>query len=261
MKPEKGCINVSVANLYRESTWESEIVTQGLLGETVDILEYGTEFTRIRQTDAYESWISNHHVSEPLRANGKPIVVRDHFLRIYQDKKMSHPLKDAVIGCHLLAVDEDDTFYRILLPSGEFGWAQKKHFAAFPEFSREAVIRLAREFMGYPYFWGGKTPKGFDCSGFVQFVFSLLGKQISRDSCMQAKEGFHPSEKLQDARVSDLLFFGDSKDKITHVGISLGDNKFIHALGWVRINSLNPEAAEFSRKHVKTFILTSQPME
>lgn len=170
-------------------------------------------------------------------------------------------IKDAVIGCHLFAVDEEDTFYRILLPSGEFGWAQKKYFGAFPDFSREAVISLAREFMGYQYFWGGKTPKGFDCSGFVQFVFSLLGKQISRDAWLQAKEGFHPSKKLQDARGSDLVFFGDSKDKITHVGISLGNNKFIHALGWVRINSLNQEASDFSRKHAKTFILTNQHME
>ncbi len=261
MKHKKGCINVSVANLYREPAHESEIITQGLLGETVDMLEYGTEFTRIRQKDAYESWISNHHLSEPPSAKGKPIVARDHFLRIYQDKKMSLPLKDAVIGCHLLAVDEDDTFYRILLPSGELGWAQKKHFGIFSNFSREAVIRLAREFMGYPYFWGGKTPRGFDCSGFVQFVFSLLGKQISRDAWMQAKKGIAFSKTYQDARVSDLIFFGDSKDKITHVGISLGNNKFIHALGWVRINSLNPEASDFSQKHVNTFILTNQIME
>ncbi|MEN8211806.1 MAG: C40 family peptidase, partial [Thermodesulfobacteriota bacterium] len=174
---------------------------------------------------------------------------------------MSHPLKDAVIGCNLIAVDEDDMFYRIHLPTGELGWAQKKYFGTFPDFSADAVINLAKEFLGYQYFWGGKTPKGFDCSGFVQTVFSLLGKQISRDAWMQAKEGFNMSNTWDGAHASDLLFFGNTKDKIIHVGISLGNNKFIHALGWVKINSLSDADSEFSRKHVNTFILAKQTME
>ncbi len=261
MAHEKGSINVSVANLYKEPIYQSEILTQGLLCENVDILEHENEFIRICQTDGYESWISSYQISEQLCTTGKQVVVRKHFLTIYKDKKMSHPLKDAVIGCHLIAVDEDETFYRIFLPTGELGWAKKKYFGTFPDFSADAVINLAREFLGYQYFWGGKTPKGFDCSGFVQSVFSLLGKQISRDAGMQAKEGFHLSNTWHGAHASDLLFFGSSKDEISHVGISLGNNKFIHALGWVRINSLSEADSEFSRKHVKTFIHTQQIME
>ncbi|MEN8173162.1 MAG: SH3 domain-containing protein, partial [Chloroflexota bacterium] len=119
MAHEKASINVSVANLYKEPTYQSEILTQGILCENVDILGHENEFIRVRQTDGYESWISSYQISERLCTTGRQVVVRKHFLTIYKDKKMSHPLKDAVIGCNLIAVDEDDMFYRIHLPTGE----------------------------------------------------------------------------------------------------------------------------------------------
>ncbi len=258
MAHEKGSINVSVANLYKNSCYESEIITQGLLGEDVQILQNKNDFIKIRQKDGYKSWISRHQISQPVIITGKKIIVRDHFIGIFKDKELSLPLKDAVIGCCLTTVDEDENLYKIHLPTGESGWTHKKHFTAFPELSKDAIINLAKEFLGYQYFWGGKTPKGFDCSGFVQLVFALLGKQISRDAWLQVDEGLHLADTFEDAGIADLLFFGSSQDKITHVGISLGNQKFIHALGWVRINSLNKDDPDFSPEHLKTFIAANR---
>lgn len=254
MKSKKGCINVSVANIFKKSTYKSEIVTQGLLGEEVDILANENDFIKIRQIDNYEAWVSKYQLSDPVTTKGKQVIPRDHFIRIYQDPNMTIPIKDAVIGCRLTAINKTKNFYQILLPTGELGWIHKNHITDFPELSKDAIIKFSKEFLGYQYVWGGKTPKGFDCSGFVQSVFALLGKQLARDAYLQAEEGEFLSDTWQEAKASDLLFFGDNKDMITHVGISLGNGKFIHALGWVKINSLNKKDPDFSKKHAKTFI-------
>lgn len=247
-------INVSVSSHYLEPTYASEVTSQGLLGERVEILEVQSPFTKIRQADLYESWISSDQVTEGEMVAGREVLVRDHFLRIYSNPSTdSEPLKDAVLGCRLTAVDEQEDWYRIALPGSPDGWAEKRHFSSFPDFSPENVVALARECLGYQYTWGGRSPKGFDCSGLVQTVFSLLGVTLPRDSWQQQLEN-HYSDNLFDAEAGDLLFFGKTPERVTHVAISLGNGRFIHASGWVRRNSFNENEPDYSPDHIKTFI-------
>jgi cell wall-associated NlpC family hydrolase len=85
-----------------------------------------------------------------------------------------------------------------------------------------------------PYVWGGKSPKGFDCSGLVQFVFGLHGVRLPRDSDQQYACGV----RVRDPAPGDLLFFG--REGVSHVGVALGGRDFLHARGEVRRNSLDP---------------------
>lgn len=85
---------------------------------------------------------------------------------------------------------------------------------------------VARNMIGVPYKWGGATPRGFDCSGLVQYSYNKVGLSVPRTSRAQ----YSASERLnlKDARVGDLVFFNFDRS-ISHVGIYLGGGRFVHA--------------------------------
>lgn len=249
-----GTINVSVSNHYREPSYASEIITQGILGEKVAVLEQQPSFTKVRQADGYESWVSTEQIVLGVQLEGDDIRVKSHFLRIYAEPStFAVGIKDAVIGCNLKAIDEVNGWCRIALPDGSTGWAEKRHFGAFSDYSTEDIVTRAQEFLGYQYSWGGRTPKGFDCSGFVQTIFRLYDCLLPRDSWQQQQNNLLSTDYC-DAQPADLLFFGAAPEKVTHVAISLGGQRFIHARGWVRLNSFRETDEDFSRDLFNTFI-------
>ena len=105
-----------------------------------------------------------------------------------------------------------------------------------------AIVSTAQKFMGVPYVFGGTTPKGFDCSGLVQYVFKANGVSIPRLADEQYKLGKTvPRNRLT---AGDLVFFAtDKSGDVTHCGIYVGDGNFLHASSskGVRIDSLDNE--------------------
>lgn len=102
------------------------------------------------------------------------------------------------------------------------------------------AVALAQKQMGKMYQWGGQGPDRFDCSGLVYFVYGNLGVSMPRVSSQQAKVGQEVSRK--NLQPGDLLYFNTSGSGINHVGIYVGQSKFIHAprKGMpVRTDSLN----------------------
>jgi cell wall-associated NlpC family hydrolase len=90
------------------------------------------------------------------------------------------------------------------------------------------AARTAERFVGIPYRWGGDTVvEGMDCSGFVRAVYNLCGVNIPRTSQEQFRSG-DPVER-DELHPGDLVFFGDSSSKINHVGIYVGEGRFVHA--------------------------------
>jgi len=90
------------------------------------------------------------------------------------------------------------------------------------------AARTAERFVGIPYRWGGdNVVEGMDCSGFVRAVYNLCGISIPRTSAEQFRTG----EKVarDDLKDGDLVFFGSSSDSINHVGIYVGNGRFVHA--------------------------------
>jgi len=105
----------------------------------------------------------------------------------------------------------------------------------------QKIVSLAQDYMGVPYVWGGTSPKGFDCSGFTQYVFKQMGYTLKRTAAQQLTNGY----AVTDLKVGDLVFFTNTyatSAAASHVGIYMGDNLFIHAAGGgVKITSLDHE--------------------
>ncbi|HEX7812020.1 MAG TPA: C40 family peptidase [Burkholderiales bacterium] len=117
---------------------------------------------------------------------------------------------------------------------------------ASDETARKAVD-YARDMVGKPYKYAGDTPAGFDCSGLVRYSYGKAGIRMPRDTQSQRKQSALVS--VRNLREGDLLFFDQEGKKASHVGIYLGNGRFVHAPssgGKVRTDSLK---AEFWKKH------------
>ncbi|MDR1043685.1 MAG: C40 family peptidase [Candidatus Adiutrix sp.] len=108
------------------------------------------------------------------------------------------------------------------------------HGCGFFSFDRggtgQSAAYTARKYIGVPYELGGQSPKGFDCSGLTAYVYQRHGVRLPRTSAKQAKVG--RAVKKSRLRPGDLVFFSTAKKgRVSHVGIYVGDGKFIHAPG------------------------------
>lgn len=105
----------------------------------------------------------------------------------------------------------------------------------------EEIVAIAKKFMGVPYVFGGTTPSGFDCSGFLQYVFKQYGLNIPRLADEQYLLG--EPVKVSQLSVGDLVFFSTYLEGASHCGFYVGDKKFLHTSSsrGVRIDSLDDD--------------------
>ncbi len=128
---------------------------------------------------------------------------------------------------HLMAQGVFEEFF--IVNPGDYAVSKSPRYGL--PFLRDELIGTAEKFIGVPYLWGGASPgEGFDCSGLAMVVYQLNGLSLPRSSRDQFEAGI-PVEK-EDLSRGDLVFF-NTKDpgKVSHVGIYIGEGKFIHAPG------------------------------
>lgn len=236
-------------NIYKEPAFQSELVSQGFLGESCSIVDNSNNWTKIKQWDNYEGWAHNFYgltQDEPYTAthlflNKSGAIVDSNGLGI----------RSIHFGSQLKASYNDNN-YTVNLPDGIEGVCTSELNAETLSSTRESVVLLAKSFLGIPYLWGGKSSLGFDCSGFVQTVFKAHGIELPRDSHQQADQYLNEIA-LKESQPGDLLFFAE-QSKISHVAISLGGEDLINVRGWVRLESLQPSSSIFSQTLRDQFI-------
>lgn len=91
--------------------------------------------------------------------------------------------------------------------------------------THSSVIQIAQQYLGTPYVWGGESPGGFDCSGYIQYVFLQKGIKVPRT----VTDLWNVSARISEPSVGDFVFYETYKPGPSHMGIYIGDNKFIHA--------------------------------
>lgn len=114
----------------------------------------------------------------------------------------------------------------------------------------EKIVEVALKYIGLPYKYGGETLWGIDCSAFVRRVWGFFGLELPRTS----KEQFLCGEKtnLSDLQPGDLVFFRRrGRKNVSHVGIYIGDNKFVHASGSEHSVTVSDLAQEYYTKYFK----------
>lgn len=111
---------------------------------------------------------------------------------------------------------------------------------------RRTVVREAAEWLGTPYRYAGSSRAGVDCSGLVQNVFGTIDRKLPRNSAEQAGRG--ESISLSEALAGDLVFFNTSGSGVSHVGILLNREEFIHASTSAGVMISRLDEAYYSRR-------------
>lgn len=231
-----GIASLSVIAVRSEPSHRSEVVTQLLFGETMEILESQQDWIRIRCAyDGYEGWILQSQqlilsLSEYQELNRiKPHLCFD----LVQIMVNQSSIYSIVLGSNL------PWFWGNTCRIGSNNYVFDGN-ARLPEKSggAQGIIENAFMYLNTPYLWGGRSPFGIDCSGFTQMVFKLSGLKLKRDAWMQAEQG-DTINLMDEARAGDLVFFDNDEGRIVHVGILTAKNKIIHASGKVRVDNID----------------------
>jgi len=248
----------SVADIRRGPDHASELLSQAIMGEELLKLKRKGEWLLCRYDDGYTGWVRSWYVKDVSAEEFREfndrcnVMVVANVGYVYSEPSdASLPVSDAVAGTKLRALDCEGGFCEVELPGGKKGFIKEhdiERLSAGRRPSRDAIVQRALRFLGIPYLWGGTSAKGFDCSGLIKRVFSMEGISLPRDSDMQAKVGeLIPLDRLKEAEKADLLFFGEG-GKVSHVALYLGDMKFLHAYGEVRLNSLSAGSSDYDEK-------------
>lgn len=234
-REKKFIVGKAVLNLHEECSEESRFVSQGIYGHVVCLVEEkGDGWALLETEDGYRGYA----LVKGLIADNPRWRASRRLVKVSSLAGMVYPIAD-IEGPALLRLpygsrvellrdygSNSDRWLEVQLADGKRAFMQRGDLEKPRIRSIDEVVELAHQFLGLPYIWGGSSSEGFDCSGFIQMLFKEMGVLLPRDSRPQAAlEKVYPIEKPE--RAGDLLFFGE--EEITHVGLYIGDGRFIHS--------------------------------
>lgn len=219
---------VPVSPMRATPSHRSEMVSQLLFGEMVEIIETGKDGWAkvICEYDRYEGWITINHLDEAETYTATTFAKNWANIVLQNGQPMQLPFGSILPN-------------EIYFKTGLFQFDGKDVKKEIPlVFEENSFLQTAMLFLNTPYVWGGKSVFGIDCSGYVQQVFKCFGQKLLRDAHQQAEQG-EAMSFLQEAKLGDLAFFDNEEGRITHVGIMLNDHQIIHSSGKVRIDNID----------------------
>lgn len=284
---EMAIVDLSANFIREDNEYEAELGDQALMGTLVEVLDRKSYWVRIKTPEPYFGWVNEMGLAmkdgdqvEAWLASPRYICTAFGSHVYSEPSESSRPVSDLVLGDILLKVFKDNGkiqrikgFCAVELPSGKRGfvrasdlkdldsWAEgrrkleKEDEASF----RADILKTAERFVGVPYMWGGTSTKNTDCSGLTRTVYLANGVLLPRNCSQQVKVGEDVPIRNGKGETDfsqlipgDLIFWGraqegDKPEKATHVGIYLGEGKFIHSSQIVRIN----DSASYTRVPIR----------
>lgn len=269
-------VNNSVANIRSTAKHSGELATQAILGTSLKVLKIDGDFYLVQTPDGYISWVDHGGVtlitSDQLSSWEKApkVIYTKAFGHVFSHMDSEfEKTGDIVLGSQLILLEEKGEYYKVQYPDKREGYLKKSESQAYDKWMNDlqasgTLIELyARELLGVPYLWGGTSTKGMDCSGFTKTVYLMNGYVIPRDASQQVTAGndVDPELELQGLQKGDLMFFGkkatdSTRQRVTHVGIWLGNNKgeFIHASGRVKMGSIDPDSNYYDEFNTNRYL-------
>lgn len=293
-------VETSTCYMRLHPDYESALETQELMGTVVEIVGEDGYWREIVSPQPYKAWTTEKTLVEMTPEQLKEYEGADKYIftglygHIYIEPSAGSATLCDLVGGDVMRVALNHKgkavvkgkMAQVVLPSGMTGWVCKNNVRLLGERVNirqgdsaeglisteklESVIAEAEKLLGVPYFWGGMSAKGVDCSGLVRISFIQNDVLLPRNASQQIKCGKEievarpDTEGVTEAEVKetynaekaavairnlergDLVFFGNTQTKrITHVGIYLGNGEIIHASHMVRINSLIPGADNY----------------
>jgi N-acetylmuramoyl-L-alanine amidase len=260
-----GVISGSVVNLRAEPNTTSNVLAKFEKGTGVSVIEGKDGWYKVIHNDL-TGWISGDYIivsdvaiysgtinASVLNVRSKPDISSDVLTKLKSGVKVN-------------IFEESGEWYRISVGVGKYGWVNKEYVIVRKESAsrgaedtiaelnaalnekeatgvRQEIVEFAKTLQGIKYVYGGSTTKGFDCSGFVGYVFKHFGITLERSSYDMSRTGTKVNKS--DLQPGDVVFFDTNGglNKVNHVGIYIGNGKFIHASSAVNkrvtINSLS----------------------
>lgn len=197
----KGYINSEAVNIRSGPSTDSNVVAILILNTGVTITAQTEEWYKVTYGN-YTGYIHKTLISETPIATSRGNETRETQTTVTEETK------------------EEETVEPVETPQVT---------APSSSTAGDKIVAFAKQYLGYSYVYGGTTPSGgFDCSGFVYYVFNSCGYNISRSLTVQAKTGTAVSKA--ELQLGDVIFFDNtSNGALGHVGIYIGDGRFIHA--------------------------------
>ncbi len=138
-------------------------------------------------------------------------------------------------------------------PGGSAGRTSTSSRTTVSSASASAALRTGDRYLGVPYLWGGSTPDGFDCSGFVQYVYRKQGVELPRTSRQMANAGVSVPPYIDNLQPGDLMLFAGSEGVINHVAMYAGDGRILHSSSsgnGVRYDDLSTRRGQYYVNHL-----------
>lgn len=203
------------------------------------------EFSHHQTWEGYPGWVKKKNVKLIDKIPQYNFIVREKTAEVFSKPAATAKILFIVsLGTQFQVIDAQDEFYKVNLADKSIGWLKKKDLnkieAVDKDIAREEIIAVAKEFLGTPYLWGGRsmyipgiktTATGVDCSGLTSMAYRANNISIPRD----AYEQWMVSKKISsdEIKTGDLIFISTKDDrlKIVHVMLYIDGERFIESSG------------------------------
>lgn len=226
-------VGTNLTSLHQSTSFLSELSSQMVFGERVEILEETGRWVFVRQMDGYLGWTYKPYLTDAVLPAPTHISLAPAVELRAEPGPQAAVLSRVFCGTRLAVLETQGAWAKVAAHlTGWLPLADLRALADLPktEAARRAqILADAGRLVGVPYLWGGTTGNGIDCSGYARLLQRWVGLEIPRDADLQSKQ----SQRIEPPyQPGDLFFFGegDSPDRqITHVGVCLGGTLVMHS--------------------------------